>query len=55
MESKKKGIAVTGIIALAALKPTSKTELVIAACITVIVIVAISWQGFLDRAKKKPE
>jgi len=51
MESKTKSIAVTGVIALAALKPTTKTELVIAACITLIVIVAISWQGVLDRKK----
>lgn len=33
-------------------KPANKTELVIAGCITLIAIVAISWQYLLDKEKK---
>ena len=52
MESRKKGIAMTAVLALAAMKPTNRTELAIAGFITLIAIVAISWQWNLDKEKK---
>ena len=51
-ESRKKGIAITAILALAAMKPSNKTELSIAGGITLIAIVAILVQAYLDKEKK---
>ena len=50
-ESRKKGIAITAILALAAMKPTNKTELAIAGGITVIALAALVAQTILDRQK----
>lgn len=52
MESRKKGIALYTITALVAMKPTTRTELAIAGCITIIAIVAIIMQWSLDKEKK---
>ena len=54
-ESRKKGIAVTSILALAAMKPSNKTELAIAGFITVIAVIAIGAQAYLDKEKKDEE
>jgi hypothetical protein len=51
-ESRKKGIAVTAVLALAAMKPTNRTELAIAGCITVISIIAIICFAYLEKEKK---
>jgi C4-dicarboxylate transporter len=53
MESRKKNIAAVAITALVAMKPTSRTELVVAGCIFGIAIVAILCQTYLDRKEKK--
>lgn len=51
--SKKQVIAIVAMLTLAVMKPTTKLELVIAGCVTLIAIVAISWQGYLDKGKKQ--
>ena len=50
-ESRKKGIAITAILALAAMQPKSKIELMIGGFITAIAIVAIGVQTFIDYKK----
>ncbi len=53
MESRKKGIALYTITALVAMKPTNRTELVIAGCVTLVAIVAILCQFKLDPKEEK--
>lgn len=50
--SKKQVIAIVAMLTLAVMKPTTKLELIVAGCITLIAIVGISWQGFLDKGDK---
>ena len=52
-ESRKKGVAITAILALAAMKPTNNPELIVAGAIAAIAIVAICVQGLLDTQKKE--
>lgn len=52
MESKKKGLAVTAIVALTAMKPASRTELVVVGGVVLIALVGILVQAYLDRGKK---
>jgi hypothetical protein len=46
--SKKQVIAIVGMITLAVMKPATKTELMVAGFVTLIAIVAISTQTYLD-------
>jgi hypothetical protein len=54
MESRKKGIAISAITALVAYKPSTKVELVVAGCVTLIALAAIYLQAKSDD-KEKPD
>ena len=49
--SKKQVVALVAMIVLAIIKPTTTLELAVAIQITVIAIVEISWQGYLDKGE----
>ena len=51
-ESRKKGIALTAILALAAMKPANRTELAVAGGIVLIAIVGILAFTYLERGKR---
>ena len=51
-ESRKKGIAITAVVAIAALKPTNYMELSVVVGIVLIALYAINRQANIDKGEK---